>query len=81
MSGRDIDDNMYQNWKMYRSKCSSKDTSPKEIIEKHVPVLNVKSKTTKQNAESNPYFVISVDELYEEKLKKEAEEKQMAMEK
>ncbi|KAH3874559.1 hypothetical protein DPMN_037805 [Dreissena polymorpha] len=75
MSGKDIDDTIYQTRKTFKRKCSNQGTSLREIIEKHFPLPYIKRKTTKIKDESNRYFVISADKLFEENLKKEEQKK------
>ena len=81
LSGVSINDGVYSTWFMYKTKCVKRFASPEEIMDKHFPLPN-KAQSAKQNRNmKNGYFVITADEVFQQKVNKEEEKKQKALEK
>ena len=81
LSGSKVNDTVYETWHMYKTRCMKKVASPQEVLDLNFPLPIKTGKKKKKRVEKKPYFVISADEIFKEKVAKEEEKRQKLVQK
>ena len=87
LSGKHINDQLYDTWKMYKTKCNKANASKSLSVQQLVDELHPLPQETKVQSRkrklptSTSFFVITADDVLNEKVQKEEEKKRKLQEK
>ena len=87
LSGKHINDQLYDTWKMYKTKCNKANASKSLSVQQLVDELHRLPQETKVQSRkrklptSTGFFVITADDVFNEKVQKEEEKKRQLQEK
>ena len=87
LSGKHINDQLYDTWKMYKTKCNKANASKSLSVQQLVDGLHPLPHETKVQSRKRKlptltgFFVITADDVFNEKVQKEVEKKRKLQEK